>query len=208
MQTHLSSGLLRIFFGLALGFIAVTLSAPASGADVETIVFLRHGEKLPDGLGQLSPAGLQRADALPQVLVKKFGTPGYIFAPNPADQKDDDGVLYSYVRPLATIEPTAVACHLPINTQIGYKDISSLEEELLKSRYQKSLIFVAWEHHSIEAAVRDLVTHFGGDAKSVPKWKSDDFDSLYIVRITDGKALDFSVSQEGLNGLVEKKSSF
>ena len=174
-------------------------------ADTETIVFMRHGEKLPDGLGQLSPAGFQRALALPKLLLGKFGTPAFIFAPNPAIQKDDDGTLYSYVRPLATIEPTAVACHLPVNTQLGYQDTAALDGELLKSRYRNALIFVAWEHHNLEDAVRHLVTSFGGDAKAVPKWHSDDFDSLYIVRITDGKSVDFTIGQEGLNPPADQK---
>src|SRR5580698_4120771 len=87
---------------------AQTNLLPSSGAStqtVETIVCIRHGEKPPGGLGQLTCRGLNRALALPEVLLKKFGMPQFIFAPNPTQKADPGG--YYYVRPLATIEPTA-----------------------------------------------------------------------------------------------------
>jgi len=40
---------------------------------VETIVFVRHGEKPANDLGQLTFQGLNRALALPDVLIKKYG---------------------------------------------------------------------------------------------------------------------------------------
>ena len=50
---------------------------------VETIVCIRHGEKPLLGLGQLTPRGLNRGLALPEVLLTKFGKPSFIFAPDP-----------------------------------------------------------------------------------------------------------------------------
>src|SRR5208282_6311514 len=88
-------------------------SAAAQGSGTETIVFVRHGEKPGNGLGQLDCRGLNRALALPAVLARLFGTPAAIFAPNPADQITDHGERYDYVRPLATIEPTAISFGLP-----------------------------------------------------------------------------------------------
>jgi hypothetical protein len=75
---------------------------------VETIVLVRHGEKPDKGLGQLDCQGLNRALALTPVIAKTFGRPSAIFAPDPSRQKQDDGAPYDYVRPLATIEPTAI----------------------------------------------------------------------------------------------------
>ena len=89
----------------------------------ETIVFLRHGEKPEKGLGQLSCQGLNRALAIPDVLLDKFGTPGAIFAPNPSFRKSDHGIDYDYIRPLATIEPTAIRVGLPVNVQFSFNDI-------------------------------------------------------------------------------------
>src|SRR6266852_9558725 len=54
-----------------------------SPTNVETIVFLRHGEKPPGGLGQLTCEGLNRALALPPILISKFGRAEYVFAPDP-----------------------------------------------------------------------------------------------------------------------------
>jgi hypothetical protein len=49
------------------------------GDALETIVLVRHGEKPNKGLGQL-----------------------------PSQQKQDAGVFYDYVRPFATVEPSAI----------------------------------------------------------------------------------------------------
>ena len=105
----------------------------ASGSSVtgtETIVVLRHGEKAPGGLGQLSCKGLNRALALPKLLIERFGRANAVFAPNPSVEVREGALTrqeYSYVRPLATIEPTAIELGLPVNTQIGFPDIAGLE---------------------------------------------------------------------------------
>ena len=90
-------------------------------ADV-TIVIVRHGEKPAQGLGQLSCQGLNRALALPRVLLSRYGDPVAIYAPNPAVQKLDKGVPYAYVRPLATIERLARfgAAQLDDRARIGF----------------------------------------------------------------------------------------
>src|ERR1019366_8877077 len=82
-----------------LAVAAITLSSllldgtPAWSNDaVETIVLVRHGEKPDKGLGQLDCQGLNRALALPPVIAKTFGRPSAIFAPDPSQQKEDEGV--------------------------------------------------------------------------------------------------------------------
>jgi hypothetical protein len=119
-----------------------------SAKSLETIVLVRHGEKAHGGLGQLTCRGLNRALALPDVLLNKFGKPQFIFAPNPT-QKVDGGKYY-YVRPIVTIDPTAVRCGLPVNTEFGYREIDGLEHELLKPKYQNAMIFIAWEHGAMD----------------------------------------------------------
>lgn len=51
--------------------------AQARGGEghAETVVLIRHGEKPVSGLGQLSCQGLNRALALPGVLMAKLGRP-------------------------------------------------------------------------------------------------------------------------------------
>src|SRR5208282_3099691 len=102
------------------------VSPGTSGQTVETIVCLRHGEKPAGGLGQLTCRGLNRALALPNILLAKYGTPQFVFAPNPTQQVNDKDGTYYYVRPLITIEPTAIRCGLPVNTQFGFREIERL----------------------------------------------------------------------------------
>src|SRR4051812_11649881 len=84
------------------------LAVPRPALADQTIVLFRHGEKPADGLGQLTCQGLRRALALPDVLLPRFGTPDFLYAPNPGSKIDDRGGSFYYVRPLATIEPVAI----------------------------------------------------------------------------------------------------
>ncbi|GAC1041378.1 hypothetical protein [Rhizobium sp. No.120] len=178
-------------------------AASAAETGTQTIVFMRHGEKPEAGLGQLSCQGLNRALALPAVLTKLFGRPAAIFAPDPSKRKEDSGISYDYIRPLATIEPTAIARGMPVDTSFGYEDIDDLKAELKKPVYAGKLIFIAWEHKQIVDLARQLMSENGGDEKAVPKWHGKDFDSLYVLRIGGGKTgsgATFEKVAEGLDG--------
>src|SRR5262249_51427836 len=87
---------------------AVTTTVATGANTTETLVFMRHGEKPAGGYGQLTCQGLNRANALPFVLKSRFGAAQYVFAPNPIVPIPDAAGSFYYVRPLATIEPTAV----------------------------------------------------------------------------------------------------
>jgi hypothetical protein len=192
------SALLLVLAIMALG----SVPARAASDQVQTIVMVRHGEKPAAGLGQLSCQGLNRALALPRVIESKYGKPDFIFAPDPAKEKNDSGTKYDYVRPLATIEPTAIYFGLPVNASIGFSRTDDLRAALLAPQYKNSLVVVAWEHKIIEALARKIVSDAGGDAASVPHWASADFDSIYVLRIShsaDKVNAIFSVEQEGLN---------
>jgi hypothetical protein len=168
----------------------------------ETIVFVRHGEKPPQGLGQLDCRGLNRALALPTVIQKSFGKPDAIFAPNPSDQKNDEGEHYDYVRRLTTIEPTAIAFGMPVNAQIGYDDIKGLRKALENPAYRDALVLVGWEHKMIGAVARELLSAHGGNASDVPNWNRDDFDGVYVVTIDwsgPKPKATFAKTSEGLN---------
>jgi hypothetical protein len=175
----------------------------ADAPSLERIVLVRRGEKPAAGLGQLDCQGFNRALALPAVLIGKYGRATAIYAPNPSRQKPDSGIAYDYLRPLATIEPTAIRLGLPINSQIGFDETERLADELLAPRNQAALIFVAWEHHKIEQLSRQLMTRLGGDPNTVPQWKSRDFDSIYLLDITrDGTrtTIRFRQDRQGLDG--------
>jgi hypothetical protein len=168
----------------------------------QTIVFFRHGEKPPGGLGQLTCQGLNRALALPNVLLDKFGRPDYLYAPNPAVKMSDPAGSYFYVRPLATIEPVAIRAGRSVNTNYGYNNITGLRQILVKSSKADTTIFVSWEHAYLVRVVRSIMDAYGG-GQAVPDWTSGDYDSLYIVRInyaTGSITARFSRDRQGLNG--------
>jgi hypothetical protein len=185
---------------LFLVSMALHAQTAAPGQTVETLVCIRHGEKPPGGLGQLTCRGLNRALALPDVLLKKFGPPQFVFAPNPTQKVDPGG--YYYVRPLTTIEPTAIRCGLPVNTEFGYKEIKGLEGELAKPPYQNATVFIAWEHILLDDFAKNLVKDNGGDPKQVPEWPGKDYDTIFVFKITRSgphTSITFTIDHEGLN---------
>ena len=196
---------------LALALTALTFALPAAGQADQTLIFVRHGEKPEAGLGQLDCRGLNRALKLPGVIATMFGRPDAILAPDPARRKEDGGVAYDYVRPLATIEPTAIAFGLPVNARIGFDDTAGLLAELRKSEYRDRTVLVAWEHGIINEVECTLLTGSGcdfendgsGGKKSGPvtKWRRDDFDRIDVVRIgASGTPATIETKAERLNG--------
>ena len=188
-----------LFFPIAL--LLLVIAADEARAQ-QTIVFLRHGEKPSGGYGQITCQGFNRALALPTVLIAKFGKPTYIYAPNPAVEIPDPAGSFYYVRPLATIEPTAVKLGMPVRTKYGYNDIASLQAALITASKADSTIFVAWEHVQLQKVVQNIMNRWGGRAR-VPSWISGDYDSLYVVRVDYvGTSINaqFERDREGLNG--------
>ena len=177
---------------------------PANG---ETIVMIRHGEKPPTDLGQLSCRGLNRALALAPLLIGRYGKPDFIYAPDPAVQiqEGNTGPLYSYVRPLATIEPTAIRLGMAVNTQIAFDQIADLQRALLQPAYAHSLIFVAWEHYDLRLFAKQMLQAYGDGASQLPPWPGWDYGTIYVFHITrpdngDKPHATLNVQQENLGG--------
>jgi hypothetical protein len=184
-----------------------SLSTGAS-MQTETIVCIRHGEKPPAALGQLSCRGLNRALALPKVLLAKYGSPEFILAPNPTDKVDqkENSVGYFYIRPLAAIEPTAIRCGLPVDTEFGFSEIDRLEHQLGKPPYYNATIFVAWEHVVLVDFARNILKTYGGDPAQVPPWPHKDYDTIFVFKITRSegqKSITFTIDHENLNNLSD-----
>ena len=185
----------------SLTLCAGLLLAGATLAD-ETIVLFRHAEKPAAGLGQLSCQGLNRALALPAVLASQFDRPAALFAPNPGIRKNDGGVPYNYIRPLATIEPTAIRLGLPVNTDFGLDELDALEAAITRPTYRNATVFVAWEHRLVAKMAAQLLGRYGADPAQVPDWHYSDFDSLYVVTLQqqDGHTTArFRVARQGLD---------
>ncbi|MBG3080124.1 histidine phosphatase family protein [Proteus mirabilis] len=165
----------------------------------QTLVFIRHGEKPDNESGQLTCKGLNRSLALPDVLINQFGKPDALFAAAPKQSK-----LGHSLRSLQTLSPLAIKMSLPIHLNYHAKEIKKLCEDLLSQQYKNSVIFIAWEHDNLVKVARDIMKKEGGDPKLIPKWKSSDFDSIYILKIIregDKKNVIFEQRQQGLNGV-------
>jgi broad specificity phosphatase PhoE len=180
-----------------LGGLAAVLLFSQSALAQETLIFVRHGEKPANSSGQLTCKGLNRALALPDVLLNRYGKPDFIFAAGPKENKTG-----SSLRALSTIMPTAVRVGLPIGIQFHADDIAGLQQELLSDKYQNSRIFIAWEHKNLDKAVKNIVAARGGDANMVPKWPGSDFDSIFVVTLDQDK-VSFKHESEGLTALAE-----
>jgi hypothetical protein len=179
------------------------VTASVAARAEQTIVFFRHGEKPAGGLGQLTCQGLNRALALPDVLISRFGMPDNLYAPNPAVKMSDPAGSFFYVRPLATIEPTAIRAGKSVNTNYGYNDVAGLQKVLVMSSKANSTLFVSWEHAYLVKTVQSIMNAYG-NGQTVPAWITGDYDSLYVLRLTyttGGIDAVFEKGREGLNGL-------
>jgi hypothetical protein len=175
----------------------------------ETIVAIRHAEKPPTSLGQLTCKGLNRALALPQVLIPRYGKADRIYTPDPGTRIGQLGDLsYSYVRPLVTIDPTAIQLEMPVNALIGFKNVGQLKKELLARENANSVIYLAWEHVYLNEFAKQLLKAYGKDPSVVPDWPNDEYDRIYVFQIKDAgkkKDLTFRVEQQGLTGSLSEK---
>ena len=197
---------------LAGGAIGLSLESRISSAGpvdgVQTLVFLRHGEKPVGGLGQLNCQGLNRAIDLATLLPEKFGKADYVFAANPT-RNVEEGELnnsYSYIRPLMTISPSAIKLGLPVNINFSANDTSDLADELLQDKYHNSVIYTAWSHGYLPELINKVAGEAVGKKQKITEdWESGDYDSLFVLTLTwhNGKAsLQSRSYKQGLdNGL-------
>ena len=90
---------------------------------------------------------------------------------------------FAYIRPLATIEPTAIRLSLPVCTDFRDKDIVGLQHELTKQQYHNERTHICrLGAHELARMVQDFVAAFGGNPPEVSEWPGDDYDSLYVLR--------------------------
>ncbi|MBX9347409.1 hypothetical protein K5M36_09950 [Chromobacterium vaccinii] len=188
--------------------LLLLLAAAPAFADTQTLIMLRHGEKPDGGYGQLSCKGLNRSLALIKTLPAKFGKADQIYAPSTASQKRDPAGTFNYIRPLATIEPTAIAQSLPVNTAFDMLAIDGLQQQLVNPLRHGKTVYIAWEHKELREMAADIMRRYGGKdgAAQVPVWGKDDFDSLYVIDIDYGSGkpvVRFRHDKQGLNDLPD-----
>lgn len=157
----------------------------------ETIIFIRHAEKVYPNNGNLDCQGLNRSLKLPGVIRSLFGKIDYFYAPNPQAFCSSQ---YPYVRALATIEPLAISQSFPVNTSYACDDYEGVAQELLLNpKFESKKILLAWEHVNLVKIIQAM------DIKEVPDWKWGDYDTIMVVTITNGQK-QLKITSEGLNG--------
>ena len=187
----------------------ITTTLFASAEHIETIILIRHAEKSIGGLGQLSCQGFNRSLLLPSYFQKNFPVANAIFAPDPGDkvaETEYNYARYSYVRPLATIEPTAVALQLPVNTEIGYTNVTSLVSALVQKKYHHAVVYAVWEHQHIFLITKALLEKFHNQ-QIVPAWKNDDYSKVYVLTIHWNQhpvTIGFKITNEDLKNISTK----
>ena len=184
-----------------------TSAQAATETKISRIVLMRHAEKPPAGLGQINCRGLRRALALPDVLIGFFGHPNQIIAPNPGHTKPDHGINYAYIRPLATIEPTAIRLGMPVDVEFGYEDIDGLRNQLVRNTQQSTQIWVAWEHRLLVKMERSLLSDLGKPNQAVADWDDLDFDRLDVIEIrkepNGSTQISYEQRKQNLNNLPD-----
>ncbi|WP_230460331.1 histidine phosphatase family protein [Sansalvadorimonas verongulae] len=198
-----------VFF-LLLPLYSFALANDLPPEPVQTLIFIRHGEKPANDLGQLDCRGFNRSLKLPAYFRANFPSPTEIYAPHPSPRRSrQDGVTryYHYMRPLATIEPTAISFGLPVNVEIPYNRPRQLITALLNDKYRNSVIYISWGHNYLTEIGRLLLKRFNYDG-TFSKWGGDDYERVLIFEITTNKKgerrLEFREARQSLGKMSEQ----
>ena len=161
-----------------------SISAHSAKDGALKIIIIRHGEKPSPG-DNLSCKGLNRALRLPKVLYSKFGVPDYVYVPSLSMD-----VETKHARMFETIVPFAVKYNLDINSSHPQKDYDQVAADI---KGKKGIVLMIWEHKAISPLVAAL-----GVKDTTLAWPDDDYDSIWIVNITNGIAT-MSQDKEGID---------
>lgn len=183
---------------LALMF-SVTLASPLAAQADSLYVFFRHGEKPDNNSGQLTCKGLNRALSLPPILFSRYGEPDRLYTSAPYQDKTG-----SSLRPLLTMTPVAIQTSKPIILNYHADQTRKLTNALLRENKPR-VTYIAWEHKNLVIAARRLVAKAGGDSTKIPFWNSEDFDTIYVIRLDDQHHFkSFTRESEGLNTVSDQ----
>lgn len=175
--------------------------------------------------GNLGIGAEQRLMRLPDRLLKEFGCPGLLVAPNPAVRmiNKKNGQFYNYIRPVATISPISLRLNFPVWTPYGYNQTDLLARDLLgdfAQRARKSdepaTVYIAWERQNIQKFYRQIIEQgklrdLAGTVATIDDvklrcdtpifWEQCDFDTIWFIRVRKiGVCL--SLRAENLNTAV------
>ena len=127
----------------------------------ETIVAIRHAGEASRRFGAALLQRLQPRPGAARCLDSPVRQAGRDLRPQSIPRIIDGLHLYFYVRPLTTIEPTAISLEMPVNTRVGYNKITTLKTELTAHSNRSKLIFVAWEHRELNDFAKLMLRSYG-----------------------------------------------
>jgi PASTA domain len=167
----------------------------------ETVYIIRHAEAHPESNwddGNLICAGQWRALDLPNALRGKINAQ-VVYSIDPAEAHM--GTLnaagrsnWSYVRPVLTAEPYAVANNLPYYLAAGV-ELDAQEPPQLATQasdffftggeFSSESVLLSWEHLHIPTTIQALVSSYypNGGAPTVPSWNGEDYDTIWTVTL-------------------------
>ena len=180
MKKHI---LLSILAGIGVSALAMSnVGATVPDRSLQ-VVIIRHGEK-PESGDNLSCQGEHRALQLPAVLNRKFKVPDHIYVPSLGL-----GRSTTHARMFQTVTPFAVKHNLAVNSEFAAKDYSRIADRVLKNT---GTVLIVWEHSAIPRLAREL------GVNDPPLWKGKDFDSIWVITFTTGKA-SLSIDKQGID---------
>jgi hypothetical protein len=174
-----------MFFMPLLVSLAISLSSPigchgqsaAKPQPPATILIIRHAEKPDDGQSDLSSAGAQRAELLPQAFssgsTPELPTPQVIFAAAESAHSN---------RSVQTVTPLARALNVPVNDRFSNGDYAALAKDLLSGEYAGKVVLIAWHRGKIP----QLATALGATPPYDP-WPVQQFDRIWRIDYINGK---------------------
>jgi len=135
----------------------------------KAVYIIRHAEKPEDPRDpNLSPQGIERAQALAKNCEKLFGKLDCLFAAETSAAS---------ARSVETIDPLAQAIHLEISSGVSNKDYSVLAAKLLADPedYGGKTVLICWHHENIPELAKAL---HAADAPG--NWMSEVFDRIWV----------------------------
>ena len=177
----------KILIFLSTFYLSLVQALPAQ------VIIVRHGEKNPL-TGELTPAGVERVEALSSYLTQSNSGPGFVgnagltnvtlfnyglpfalFAARPVRESDD-----FTVRCIQTLIPTALKLNLPIHSPFGPGQEQQLVQLIFNEpRFQGKNIVICWHHTFIGS----LLQAFGylPPAGILPLYPNDRFDLVWVL---------------------------
>ena len=151
------------------------------------VYIIRHAEKPEDPRDpNLSPQGVERAQALAKNCEKLFGKLDCLFAAQTSAAS---------ARSVETIDPLAQTIHVEIDSGVSNKDYSVLAAKLLSgpTDYGGKAVLICWHHENIPALAQGLRA-----ANAPGYWMGEVFDRIWVLEYQSSGVVSFEDRAQNL----------